>query len=44
MRAGTAGFEKSAVSGNSLPNVQSGSSLPIFVAAETYCLRAELAR
>lgn len=35
MRAGTAGFEKSAVSGYSLPNVQSGSSLPIFVAAET---------
>ena len=43
MRAGTAGFEKSAVSGYSLPNVQSGSSLPIFVAAETNFLRAEMA-
>lgn len=43
MRAGTAEFDKSAVAGYSLPNIQSGTSLPVFMAAETYFLRAEAA-
>ncbi len=43
MRSGTAGFEKDAVKGYSLPNVESSTLLPIFVAAETHFLRAEAA-
>ena len=43
MRSGSAGFEKAAVSGYSMPKLLSGSPLPIFVAAETNFLRAEMA-
>ncbi|MCC8035437.1 MAG: SusD/RagB family nutrient-binding outer membrane lipoprotein [Rikenellaceae bacterium] len=41
MRSGTAGFEKSDVAGYSMPNLQSGSHLPLFLAAETSFLLAE---
>lgn len=43
MRSGTAGFDKSAVLNYSQPNIQSGSLLPVFMAAETHFLRAEAA-
>ncbi|MEG1701099.1 MAG: SusD/RagB family nutrient-binding outer membrane lipoprotein [Alistipes sp.] len=43
MRAGTADFQKDAVQGYSLPKIESSSSLPVFVAAETQFLRAEAA-
>lgn len=43
MRSGSSGFEKAAVSGYSQPNLSSGASLPMFLAAETNFLRAEMA-
>lgn len=43
MRSGSASFEKSAVADYSLPNMTSKDKLPIFVAAETNFLRAEMA-
>lgn len=43
MRAGEADFAKSDVSAYSLPNLTSGSPLPVFVAAETQFLLAEAA-
>ncbi|MCH5331338.1 MAG: SusD/RagB family nutrient-binding outer membrane lipoprotein [Alistipes sp.] len=42
MRAGSASFQKDEVAGYSQPNVDSGSKLPVFVAAETAFLRAEM--
>lgn len=42
MRSGSAGFDKNDVSGYSQPNFESGSKLPIYVAAETSFLRAEM--
>lgn len=43
MRSGTANFEKSEVSNYSQPAVTSQSRLPVFLAAETNFLRAEMA-
>ena len=43
MRSGEAGFAKDAVAGYSLPNIQAGDMLPLFLAAETNFLRAEAA-
>lgn len=43
MRSGSAGFNKNDVSKYSQPNMQTGSLLPVFMAAETHFLRAEAA-
>lgn len=43
MRSGKLQFEKSAVSGYSQPNFGAGSRLPVFVAAETEFILAEVA-
>ena len=43
MRAGTYPFQKGDVAGYSIPNFKSGDFLPVFVAAETNFLRAEMA-
>ncbi len=43
MRAGTYPFQKGEVAGYSLPNFKSDDRLPVFVAAETNFLRAEMA-
>ena len=43
MRSGIAKFDKTAVQGYSLPNLESSSLVPVFVAAETSFLRAEAA-
>lgn len=43
MRAGSASFEKLDVASYSLPNIESGDALPVFVAAETSFLKAEMA-
>lgn len=43
MRSGEADFDKASVAAYSMPNLTSGSALPVFVAAETQFLLAEAA-